>query len=185
MKAAPAHVAAISICAALAFSGCASAPAPAAASASTGTAAAAKSSPDTSPSPSPSPAAKPSLEFVDLQAFDSDLRTSLSAPLPKVDVAFFGRITPSALPERLQHWMTAVQAGGGSVKVVPPASTVTTRNPMMLINLLSSFWTASEAIKSRSTQAQYRVAHAFDAQIVLKLDDKGDTVVDRVVFLKK
>ncbi len=183
MKAAPAHVAAISICAALAFSGCASAPAPAAASASTGTAAAAKSSPDTSPSPSP--AAKPSLEFVDLQAFDSDLRTSLSAPLPKVDVAFFGRITPSALPERLQHWMTAVQAGGGSVKVVPPASTVTTRNPMMLINLLSSFWTASEAIKSRSTQAQYRVAHAFDAQIVLKLDDKGDTVVDRVVFLKK
>ncbi len=183
MKAAPAHVAAISICAALAFSGCASAPAPAAASASTGTAAATKSSPDTSPSPSP--AAKPSLEFVDLQAFDSDLRTSLSAPLPKVDVAFFGRITPSALPERLQHWMTAVQAGGGSVKVVPPASTVTTRNPMMLINLLSSFWTASEAIKSRSTQAQYRVAHAFDAQIVLKLDDKGDTVVDRVVFLKK
>ncbi len=183
MKAAPAHVAAISICAALAFSGCASAPAPAAARASPGTAAAAKSSPDTSPSPSP--AAKPSLEFVDLQAFDSDLRTSLSAPLPKVDVAFFGRITPSALPERLQHWMTAVQAGGGSVKVVPPASTVTTRNPMMLINLLSSFWTASEAIKSRSTQAQYRVAHAFDAQIVLKLDDKGDTVVDRVVFLKK
>ncbi len=181
MKAAPAHVAAISIFAALAFSGCASAPAPAAASASAGTAADAKSSPDTSPSP----AAKPSLEFVDLQAFDSDLRTSLSAPLPKVDVAFFGRITPSALPERLQHWMTAVQAGGGSVKVVPPASTVTTRNPMMLINLLSSFWTASEAIKSRSTQAQYRVAHAFDAQIVLKLDDKGDTVVDRVVFLKK
>ncbi|MEY4713207.1 MAG: hypothetical protein RIS88_2657 [Pseudomonadota bacterium] len=155
------QAAALAICAAMALAGCASGPAPGG-----------------------SPA-KPALEFVDLQSFDSELQTSLSAPLQKIDVAFLDRITPSAMPERLQYWMNAVQAGGGSVKVVRPESGATTRSLLLLINLLGSSWTASEAIKGMSAQAKYKAAHAFDAQILLKVDDKGETVVDRVVFLKK
>ena len=48
-------------------------------------------------------APKPELQFVDLQGFDRDLHGALSAPLPKVDVAFLDRISPNALPERLQR----------------------------------------------------------------------------------
>ena len=50
---------------------------------------------------------KAEIQFVDLQGFDRDLGNSLSNALPKVEVAFYDRIAPSALPERLQHWMAA------------------------------------------------------------------------------
>ena len=58
-------------------------------------------------------AAKAELQFVDLAGFDRDLSASLSATLPRIEVAFYDRITPSAVPERLQHWMAAVELGGG------------------------------------------------------------------------
>ena len=129
--------------------------------------------------------AKPELTFVDLQSFDRELMASLSEPLPKVEVAFFDRITPSALPDRLQHWMVSVESGGGSVKVVPPKSSVTAKNPFLLISLVTSLWSASDMFKSMSNQSHYKSAQGFDAEIILKIDDKGDSVVERVVFLKK
>ena len=92
--------------------------------------------------------AKPELTFVDLQSFDRELMASLSEPLPTVEVAFFDRITPSALPDRLQHWMVSVESGGGSVKVVPPKSSVTAKNPFLLISLVTSLLSASDMLKS-------------------------------------
>lgn len=129
--------------------------------------------------------AKPELTFVDLQSFDRELTASLSESLPKVEVAFFDRITPSALPDRLQHWMVSVEAGGGSVKVLPPKPSVTAKNPFLLISLVTSLWSASDMFKSMSNQSHYKSAQGFDAEIILKTDDKGESVVDRVVFLKK
>jgi hypothetical protein len=130
----------------------------------------------------PSAAPKAQLQFVDLQGFDRDLAASLGAPLPKVDVAFYDRITPSDLPERLQKWMASVESSGGSVKVIPAPSSVTARSPFLLISAISSLWTANKMLKEAATAAQFKAAHAYDAEIVLKLDDKGDTVVDKVVF---
>ena len=129
--------------------------------------------------------AKAELQFVDMQGFDRDLATSMSATLPKIEVAFYDRITPSALPERLQHWMASVQAGGGSVKVVPPKSTVTAKNPFLLISAISTLWSASKMLKDISTQAQFQNAQDFDAEIILKADDKGESLVDRVVFIHR
>ena len=129
--------------------------------------------------------AKAELQFLDLQGFDRDLAGSLSAPLPKVEVAFYDRVTPSTLPERLQHWMASVQAGGGTVTVVPPKSSVTAKNPFLLISFVSTLWSASKMIKEISTQSQFNTAHAFDAQIMLKTDEKGESLVDRVVFIHR
>ena len=128
---------------------------------------------------------KPELQFVDLQGFDRDLGQSLSAPLPKVDVAFYDRVTPSALPERLQPWMAAVESGGGTIKVVPPKPSVTTRSPFLIISAISSIWTANKMAKEMAAQARFKAAQAYDAEIILKLDDKGDTVVDKVVFVER
>jgi len=129
--------------------------------------------------------AKPELTFVDLKSFDRELTASLTEPLSKVEVAFFDKVTPSALPDRLQHWMVSIEAGGGSVKVLPPKPSVTPKNPFLIISLVTSLWSASDMFKSVSDQTHYKSAHAFDAEIVLKIDDKGDSVVDRVVFIKK
>jgi hypothetical protein len=130
-------------------------------------------------------APKEQLQFTDLQGFDRDLSGSLTAPLPQVDVAFFDRITPSALPERLQKWMAAVESGGGKVAVVPPKSTVTAKSPLMLISAVSTLWSANKMIKEAAVASQYRAAAQYNAEIQLKVDDKGDTVVDKVVFKKK
>jgi hypothetical protein len=129
--------------------------------------------------------AQPSLQFVDLQGFDRDLAASLQAPLPAVEVAFYDRVTPSALPERLQHWMAAVELGGGTVKVVPPKSSVTAKSPFLLISLASSLWSASKMVKDLSAQAQFKSAQAFDANIILKLDEQGESVVEKVVFVQR
>jgi hypothetical protein len=128
---------------------------------------------------------KAELQFVDLQNFDHALAGSLSAALPKVDVAFYDRVTPSALPERLQHWMASVEAGGGTVKVVPPKSSVTAKSPFLLISAISALWSASKMAKEMSTNAQFKAARSYDAQIILKVDARGDSVVDRVVFIQR
>lgn len=130
-------------------------------------------------------AAKAELQFVDLAGFDRDLSASLSATLPRIEVAFYDRITPSAVPERLQHWMAAVELGGGSVQVVPPKSSVTAKSPFLLVSLMNSLWSASKVVKDLSMKAQFKPAQAFDAQIILKADDKGESVVDKVVFLQR
>lgn len=129
--------------------------------------------------------AKPELTFVDWQGFDRDLSGSLTAPLPKVDVTFYDRITPSTLPLRLQHWMASVESGGGTVKVVPPKSELTAKSPFLLIGAISSLWSASKTVKEISKQAQFQSAEAYDAEVILRQDDKGDSVVDRVVFIKR
>jgi hypothetical protein len=128
---------------------------------------------------------KAELQFVDLQGFDRDLAASLSTPLTRVNVAFYDRIVPSALPERLQHWMQAVQAGGGNVKVVQPKSEKKKKNPFLLISAISTLWSASKTIKDMSAQAQFSAANAFDAEIILKRDDRGEALVDKVVFVQR
>jgi len=128
---------------------------------------------------------KAELQFVDLQGFDRDLAGSLSAPLPKVEVAFYDRITPSALPERLQHWMASVESSGGTVKVVAPSTGITAKNPFLLMSAVSSLWSASKTVKEASKQAQFKAAEAYDAEIILKQDDKSGTVVDKVVFVQR
>jgi hypothetical protein len=100
-------------------------------------------------------------------------------------VAFYDRISPNALPERLQRWMAAVEKGGGTVKVVPPKPSVGTRSPMLLISAITSLWSASNMAKEMSANAQFKAAQAYDVDVLLKLDDRGDSVVDRVVFVKR
>ena len=129
--------------------------------------------------------AKAELQFLDMQGFDRDLAGSMSATLPKIEVAFYDRVTPSAMPERLQKWMASVQAGGGTVKVVPPKSTVTAKSPFLLISAISTIWSASKMVKEMSTQAQFKNAQDFDAEILLKTDEKGESLVDRVVFVHR
>jgi hypothetical protein len=130
-------------------------------------------------------APKEALQFIDLQSFDQDLSGSLNAVLPKVDVNFYNQIAPSALPDRLQNWMVAVQSGGGTVKVVPPKSTLTAKNPFLLISAVSSLWTASKMIKAASVNAQFTAAKVYDAEIMLKTDDHGQSWVDKVVFTQR
>ena len=89
------------------------------------------------------------------------------------------------MPERLQQWMASVEAGGGTVKVTPPKSSVTAKNPFLIISAISTLWTASKMAKEAAVKAQFQKAQSYDAEILLKVDDKGDTLVDQVVFVQR
>jgi hypothetical protein len=122
------------------------------------------------------------LEFVDLRSFDSALSGALAAQLPKVEVDFYNRVTPSDLPERLQHWMASVERGGGTVRVVPPPGSITPKDPLLLF---SALWNAIKLARAAAENAQRKPAQAYNAQILLKADPQGEAVVDKIVFLQR
>ena len=128
--------------------------------------------------------AKERVQFADLPSFDRELAARLG-PAPSINVVFYDRIKPSEIPDRLQKWMAAVEEGGGKVKVTAPPSTVTAKNPFLLISAVSSLFNLSKASKEAAFSAQFKPAHAYDADIRLKVDDRGDTVVDKVVFTQR
>ena len=115
------------------------------------------------------------LTFIDLGRFDRDLAAALSAAPPTVAVTFHDRVSPSALPARLQAWMSAIETGGGTVEVVTPPPALTARGPVLLY----------QAGIEASDTVQRRAAKGFDAQIRLARTETGDTLVERIVFTQK
>ncbi len=131
------------------------------------------------------PEAKPNVAFVDLQGFDRELGASLVAPLPKIDVAFIDVVKPSAIPERLQKWMAAVEAGGGSVVITQPKSELQSRALFAIVSAVTTAWSASKFAKEYSQERQFKAAQNYNAEILLKRDATGDTIVDKVVFTQR
>lgn len=126
-----------------------------------------------------------SLQFLDRQQFDQELSVSLGAPLPRVEVSFYDRITPSKLPTRVQDWMSAVEAGGGKVRVVQPPGSVTPKSPILLIGAISALWQGQKTMREVSAAAALRAAHGYDADLILRQADSGDVFVERVVFVQR
>ena len=125
------------------------------------------------------------LTFIDLTRFDRELAAALSADPPTVAVSFHDRVSPNALPARLQSWLSAVEAGGGTVEVVTPPPALTARGPVLIVGAITTLWRAYQAGVEVSDSAQRRAAKGFDAQIRLARTDTGSTLVDRIVFSRK
>lgn len=130
-------------------------------------------------------AAQSKLDFMDLANFDRELNASLGAKLPSVDVAVVNSTTATAIPLRLQAWLQAVESGGGTVKVSPPHSTVTAKNPLLLLSLVSGVWNSIKATNAIRAHELHKSAQLYDAEIVLKIDDKGERLIDKIVFTER
>ncbi|MEY4910390.1 MAG: hypothetical protein RL761_53 [Pseudomonadota bacterium] len=129
--------------------------------------------------------AKASVSFLDLTGFDKELNQSLSAKLPSIDVAFASNTQATAIPERMQQWLHAVEKGGGEVKVVPPQSSVTAKNPLLLLSLVSGIWNSVKLAKAVQNYEFHKPAQSYDAQIVLKISEQGDRLVDKILFIQR
>ena len=100
-------------------------------------------------------------------------------------MGIYDKVSPSALPTRLQTWLSSVESGGGKVRVIPPKSDISAKDPFLLLSLASSLWSASKAAKEAAAQAVFNSAHAYDAEVLLKSDASGQSIVDKVVFVKR
>jgi hypothetical protein len=62
---------------------------------------------------------------------------------------------------------------------------VATRNPLLLISAGSAIWSGTKALKEMAEKYPLQRAKASDAEIVLKNDDKGDAMVDKIIFSQR
>jgi hypothetical protein len=148
-------------------------------------AACANQQPATALSSSASAPAKPALEFIDVASFDRELGNSLAAKLPSVNVAVVSSTSATAMPERLQTWLHAVEASGGTVTVSPPKSTVAAKNPLLLFSLVSGVWNSIKVSKAIQTYETHKPARTYDAEIVLKISEQGDRLIDKIIFTER
>jgi hypothetical protein len=127
------------------------------------------------------------MKFVDYKGFDRDLINALNVPLPKIQVAFYGQITPNALPERVQKWMAAIEENGGKVDITLPKSnaTITAKNPLLIIGVITSLWSANKMMREVSNEAQFNAASLYNAEIILKYDESNQMLIDKIIFHKK
>jgi hypothetical protein len=134
-----------------------------------------------------SPTASPAepLRFIDLQSFDEALSRALSEGRPTVAVAFYDRVTPNALPARLQSWMAAVETHGGKIQVVPDPDALATRNPVLIIGALTTLWSAFKVGSEMAYRALFRKVQGYDAQIRLRNNAAGESLIDRIVFVRR
>jgi hypothetical protein len=129
--------------------------------------------------------AKPHLEFIDLDGFDHSLNASLAASLPVVDVAVMNATTATSIPPRIQTWLQSVESGGGKVTVTPPKSTVAAKNPLLLLSLISGIWNTTRATKAINAHDLHKSANKYDAELLLKIDDKGERLIDKIIFTER
>lgn len=130
--------------------------------------------------------AQPKLQFLDVERFDSEVASAMAAPLPSIEVAFYARVSPNQMPERLQKWMAAVESRGGKVAVTePPVSGLQPRSLMLVASAISSLWTANRALQQAVAEARFRAAAGYDAEIKLRDDGAGGRVIEKIVFTRR
>jgi len=130
-------------------------------------------------------AAAPSHAFIDLDKFDRDLAASFEARLDTVEVVFYERVSPNALPQRLQKWLSTAQATGGGVRVEPPPGELRPRSPMALLSLFGSLFTVSKAYLQMKQEKVFETVSGRDATIFLVRNKADEVQVQRVVFKLK
>lgn len=128
---------------------------------------------------------QPRLSFVDLDAFDRDLAASLRADLGQVEVQFFEKVSPNALPPRLQKWLQTAEGTGGRVQVDPPEGELVARNPLALLSLFGTLFSSAKAAIQIQQEAQLNAAREHDVHIVLERAADGRVLVNKVTFKKK
>ena len=131
--------------------------------------------------------AKPSanLGFIDIEKFDRDLAASFDEPLDSVDVVFYDKTSPNAIPQRMQKWISATERTGGKVTIQPPPNEVVPKNPVALLGLFGSLFSGAKAVLDMRADARLEKSKGHDAVIYLERNSQGEVVVGKVKFTKQ
>jgi len=130
-------------------------------------------------------AASPQLSFVDLPKFDRDLSTSLGASFKTVNVAFYEKVSPNQVPERLQKWLSAVERSGGAVRVNPPPNEIAPKDPFFLISLLGTLFNSVKNLAQIKSDLIFDAAQGRDAEISLERNAQGEVIIGKIEFIRK
>ena len=125
------------------------------------------------------------LSFVDIPQFDRNLSANLETSLPSVDVAFYEKVSPNHVPERLQKWLSAVERTGGAIRVIPPPNEITPKDPFFLLSLLGSLVSSIKNLTELQSDRLLNAARGHDALIALERNAQGEVIITKIEFIKK
>ena len=125
------------------------------------------------------------LSFLDISKFDRDLSGSLQDKNASVEVAFYDKVSPNNVPDRLQKWISVVEADGGKVLVEPPPNELIARSPMAALSLVGTLITSIKGFAKFNSERIYESAKGRDAVITLERNNKGEVVINAIKFIKR
>ena len=125
------------------------------------------------------------LSFLDISKFDRDLSGSLQDKNESVEVSFYDRVSPNNVPDRLQKWISVVEANGGKVLVEPPPNELVSRSPFAALSLIGSLITSIKGFAQFNSERIYESAKGRDAVISLERNSNGDVVIKAIKFVSR
>jgi hypothetical protein len=125
------------------------------------------------------------ISFLDITKFDRDLSTSLQEKNVSVDVMFYDKVSPNKMPDRLQKWLSVIEADGGKVLVEPPPNEVVAKNPFAALSLLGTLVSSLKNFVQFNSDRVYESAKGRDAVIALERNSNGEVLVTRIKFVKR
>jgi hypothetical protein len=129
--------------------------------------------------------AKSQITFVDIGKFDRDLAASLLAQKTPVQIAFYEKVSPNQVPERLQKWISVVEAEGGKVLVEPPANELVARSPLAAIGMLGSLISSLKSFAQFKSEQIYNAAKGKNVVIALERNPKGEVLISNIQFIQR
>ena len=127
---------------------------------------------------------KPKMEFIDISKFDRDLSTSLSDKHDSVEVAFYDKVSPNNVPDRLQKWLSSVEKTGGKVEVRRPEGEFASKDPFALLSLAGTLFSTLKTLATKPFEQDYETAKGRNAIIQLERNKSGEAVISKIMFVK-
>jgi hypothetical protein len=113
------------------------------------------------------------------------LSASLLAQKTPVQIAFYEKVSPNQVPERLQKWISVVEAEGGKVLVEPPPNELVARSPLAAIGLLGSLISSLKSFAQFNSEQIYTAAKGKNVVIALERNPKGEVLISNIQFIQR
>ena len=125
------------------------------------------------------------IDFIDIAKFDQELSSSLKSQPSEIEVSFFNKVSPNNVPDRLQKWISVVEAGGGKVLVEPPPNESVSRSPFAALSLVGTLISSIKNFNQFNSEKIYESAKGRNVVIALERNSNSEVLISRIKFIKR
>lgn len=122
-----------------------------------------------------------SVTFMDSKLFDGRLAKELQSGHDSVEIQISGRMPLNNIPSRIDRWLV-VSADEGTVETLASPPSTHTRGFFLIAPMVFSAY--GYFTKMRDEQL-YETAKKYDTKIYYRKDSNGDSLIDRIVLVKR
>jgi hypothetical protein len=133
----------------------------------------------------PAPQPKEKVTYIDTNSFDRNLSSSMGANLETIEVPVDDRISPVAIPDRLNKWLAAVDANGGDIQVKQVETNAQGKTRGFPIAVIGLAIEVVRLLRGDPAEQLYKSAGNYDADIMVRQGPSGERVIERVVLKRR